>query len=1316
MLDVQKEELLQQFNGLPYDADLDRDELLHEIFEVSVKNFSGKTAVESGFVKITYQELNSRANKLAHYLRGIGVGHEDRVALLLPKTEFVYVAMLGVLKAGAAYVPLDPAYPPDRVGFILEDCAARLCITDAALLEALGQEVGDTPVFLADRDGPGLAGQPDTPLSRGQTGLGRQSLCYVIYTSGTTGRPKGCLIEHRNICSLVRSEAKVYGINAEDRVFQCASTAFDASLEEIWMAFLHGATLVAGTKEIMRTGPMLGQALSQRGVTVLSCVPTLLSMIEGDIDTMRILIVGGEACPKDLAARWHRPTRTIFNSYGPTETTVAATYGILVPNRPVTIGQALPNYRCYILDEKLDPVPPGAEGELYIGGPGVARGYLNRDDLTRDRFITTERVTGEPVRLYRTGDLARFTEDGDIDYLGRADDQVKVRGYRIELSEIEAVLMQCPGVQCAAVTMWRETGQLAAYVVARQGTRLNLGFMRETVARRLPPYMMPATLDVIAALPLLTSGKVNRKALPAPVDPFEDRDRQVTAPRNQAERDVAGVWEEVFKRKGLSVTDDFFLDLGGHSLFAAVMVSKLRHVPGFAGVSVGDVYQHPTIESLAATGDQGTTTPKPATGQVFREIPPSRHFACACGQFLAVLLLAGVYAWQWLGPFFTSAYLLLDHWELGPSLAAGLLVYAVSYPLLLALVALAKWLLLGRIKAGRHPLWGWYYFRFWFVRQLSRAVAVKYLAGSPLICLYYRLLGARVGKDVFFGTAGLMTFDLLTVGDGTSIGYDSSVDGSWVEDGQLHLAPVTIGRNCFVGNRSVLGPNTVMQDHSGLADLSMLPEGGVIPSGNLYSGTPAVPTGAFEDVPAPRTWSFGYGVFFVLGVFLFPLLVEGAIFPGLMFMEILDNIDQYYWWTLYAPVVGISFIMLICFEIAFFKWLFLPRIKEGRYPLRSWFYWRKWFLTQLMQVSLEILGTLYSTLYLKPWFWVLGARLGKGSEISTVRHVNPEFLVAGKACFLADDVMVGAPSVRGGSISIGYVHVGDRTFVGNSALVPGGMVLGDGALIGCLSTTPVANPVPTGTSWFGSPAIHLPRRQEAERFSEKQTYAPPGHLVLLRYVIEFFRVTLPLTLFVLLATMIMNVVDMYQDWLPLWLQIASLPFLYLAAGVAALLLVAGLKWLVVGRYRESNHPLWCGFVWRTELVTGVYENFGTLFLLELLRGTPFIRWPLRMLGMRVGPRCYIDSTWFTEFDLVEIGEEAALNEDANLQTHLFEDRVMKVGKVTIGKRCTVGMKATVLYDTCLEDNVSLGDLSLLMKGETLPQGTKWQGAPARRVG
>lgn len=1316
MQDDQCTELLIKLSGQPYDADLERDELLHEIFEATVRLFPDKTAVESGAEQLTYRELDRQANRLAHHLLGLGLGPEDKVALLLPKSAFVYVAMLGVLKAGAAYVPLDPSYPPDRVGFILTDCCAKLCITDSELCGALGQEIGSTPVFLADRDASGLASQPDTPLTREQTRLERENLCYVIYTSGTTGRPKGCLIEHRNICHLVRSEAKVYGITAEDRVFQCASTAFDASLEEIWMAFLHGATLVAGTKEIMRTGPMLGQALSQRGVTVLSCVPSLLSIIEGDIDTMRVLIVGGEACPKDLAVRWHRPNRTVLNSYGPTETTVAATYGELFPNRPVTIGQALPNYRCYILDEKLDPVALGVEGELYIGGPGVARGYLNRDDLTRDRFITTERVTGEPVRLYRTGDLARFDDEGNIDYLGRADDQVKVRGYRVELSEIEAVLMQCPGVQCAAVAMWRETGQLAAYVVPRHGQQLNLGFMRETAAKRLPPYMIPATLDIIDALPLLTSGKINRKALPAPVELFEDRDREVIAPRTPDERDVAGVWEEVFKRTGISVTDDFFLDLGGHSLFAAVMVSKLRHLPGFAGVSVGDVYQHPTIESLAASRDQAATAAPPPPPASFLETSRWRHFVCALGQALAIVVLAGLYAWQWLGPFFTSAYLILDDWKVGPSLVAGVLVYAVSYFVLLAVVVLAKWTLLGRIKSGRHRLWGWYYFRFWFVRQLSRVVAVKYLTGSPLICLYYRLLGAKVGKNVFFGAAGLMTFDLLTVGDGSSMGYDSSVDGSWVEDGQLHLAPVTIGRNCFVGNRSVLSPHAVMQDNSGLADLSMLPEGKVIPSGSYYSGTPAVPTGTFEDVPAPRTWSFGYGLLFCLGVFLFPLIVEGAIFPGLIFMAVLDNIDPYYWWLLYAPVVGLSFIVLICLEVAFFKWLLLPRIKEGRYPLRGWFYWRKWFLGQLMQLSLEILGTLYSTLYLRPWFFMLGARLGKGSEISTVCHVNPEFLVAGKACFLADDVMIGAPNVRAGHMSIGYVHVGDRTFVGNSALVPGGMVLGDGALVGCLSTTPPVNPVPTGTSWFGSPAIHLPRRQEPERFSESQTFSPPRRLVLLRYLIEFFRVALPLTIFVLLATMIMNVIDMYQDWLPMWLQVASLPFLYLGAGVAAVLLVAGLKWLIVGRYRESNHPLWCGFVWRTELVTGLYENLEVLFLLDILRGTPFMRWALRLLGQKVGPRCYIDSTWFTEFDLVEIGEEAALNEDANLQTHLFEDRVMKVGKVIIGKRCTVGMKATVLYDTCLEDNVSLGDLSLLMKGETLPRGTKWQGAPARRVG
>ena len=1316
----EREDIISRFSGPPYDPDLDRDELLHELFEAAADACPEKAAICCREREWSYRELDRQANQLAHWLRQRGVGAEDRVALQLQKSEFVYIAMLGVLKAGAAYVPLDPAYPADRVSFILADCQAKMLVTESKIVESLGSVVTESgvPLFLADRDREALAKEPSVRIPRAETGQNRQNLCYVIYTSGTTGRPKGCLIEHRNICNLVRSEAAVYGIGPEDRVFQCASVAFDASLEEIWMAFFHGATLVPGVKEIMQSGPQLAGILTQLGVSVLSCVPTLLSMIEGDIETLRVLIVGGEACPSDLASRWHRPTRTIFNSYGPTEATVAATYAVLEPNKPVTIGKPLPNYRAYILDEQLNLVPLGAEGELYLGGEGVARGYLNRDELTRERFVVTERITGAPIRLYRTGDQARFSTEGDIDYLGRADDQVKLRGFRIELTEIESVLMQCPGVLSAVVALRPEIQSLAAYVVARSGQTLNRGLMRETLTNRLPPYMVPATLDELEQLPMLTSGKVDRKKLPAPQAPFIDEARELVAPRSEGETRLAEVWATLFSRKSVSITDDFFLDLGGHSLFAATLVSKLRTLPGFGAASVGDVYQHPTIEQMAAAfGDAAALAPEGPEGKsTFRPTSKVAHAACGAAQALSLVFLAGVYCWQWLGPFFTSAYLILDGWTMARSILPALVVYSVSYPLLLLLVIVCKWLLLGRMKPGRYPLWGWFYLRFWFVRCLTRAVAVKYLAGTPLLCLFYRLLGARIGKDVFLGGAGIFTPDLLQVGDRSSVGFDSSVDGSWVEDGMLHLAPITLGKDCFVGNRSVLGGHTVMEDGTVLGDLSYLAEGARIPAGERFVGSPAVSVGKALPQQHTQAWSFGYGLLFVLGVFLFPLLVEGVVFPGLLIMERMDYIDPFYWWLIAAPVVAITFIVLMCAQVAFFKRLLLPRIHEGVFPLRSWLYFRKWFMSQLMQVSLEVLGTLYSTLYLKPWFRMLGAKIGKSSEISTVCHVEPEMLVAGDACFLADDAMVGAPTVRGGTMTIGYVHVGSRTFVGNSAVVPAGKVLGDGTLVGCLSTTPTHNPLSDGTSWFGSPALLLPRRQQTERFADNQTYSPTRRLVLLRYAIEFFRVTLPSTLFVMSATMVMNIIDFYQDTTPLLFQIATLPFLYVSVGAAGFLLVALSKRLLVSRYKVGNHPLWCVFIWRTELVTGLYENFGVLFFLDLLRGTPFIRWPLWLMGMKVGAHCYIDSTWFTEFDLVEIGDEVALNEDANLQTHLFEDRVMKVGGVSVGHRCSVGQKATILYNTRLDDNVSLGDLSLLMKGETLPANTKWQGAPARRVG
>jgi non-ribosomal peptide synthetase-like protein len=313
--------------------------------------------------------------------------------------------------------------------------------------------------------------------------------------------------------------------------------------------------------------------------------------------------------------------------------------------------------------------------------------------------------------------------------------------------------------------------------------------------------------------------------------------------------------------------------------------------------------------------------------------------------------------------------------------------------------------------------------------------------------------------------------------------------------------------------------------------------------------------------------------------------------------------------------------------------------------------------------------------------------------------------------------MVGTPHVRSGWMTIGRARLGERVFVGNSAVLPAEVRLGNNVLIGALSIAPLGEPEPVadGTSWFGSPPISLPVRKKPDAFSENETYHPSQRLVALRLAIEFLRIILPSTLFVILASLIINATDIMQDHVELGIWLLTVPALYAIAGLLSILATLLLKVLVIGRYREDQKPLWSGFVWRTELLTGVYDNFCVLFFLNLLRGTPFIVWVLRAFGMKIGRQCYVDTTWFTEFDLVEIGDEAALNEDANIQTHLFEDRILKMGRVSISRRCAVGAMTTVLYGTTIEDDASLGELSLLMKGEKLPAGTRWHGIPARAI-
>lgn len=1299
------------------------DAVLQQVFESTVDRWPDRAALQMGAQRLTYTELDRAANRMARWLRQAGVGRGSLVALWLPRCIDAYVSLLAVLKAGAAYVPLEPDYPFERVRFILDDCRAALLITNSSLLAH--NVTGACRVLEIEMSHADIEQQPDCRLDRG-VACDPHDLCYVIYTSGSTGRPKGVEIEHHSAVHLVRAEAALFGVMPDDRVFQGFSLAFDASVEELWLAWSAGATLVAGTREVVRSGPDLPRFLREAGVTVLSCVPTLLVMMEDEIPSLRLLIVGGEECPATLVKRWCRPGRRMVNTYGPTETTVIATYADCSPGRPVTIGRALPGYEVHVIDEFSQSAARGEPGELLIGGVGLARGYLGRPELTREKFIANPFATdGNTSRLYRTGDLVRQNDAGELEFLGRIDAQVKLRGFRIEFGEIEAVLLECANVKASAVTVYEDSSgnqQLAAYLVADgtadspQGRATVVDYLQ----RRLPAYMVPAAIEFLDELPTLSSGKLDRKQLPPPTNCRLMRRDDVIAPSDDTQSALLAAWQEVFGSAAISIHDDFFLDLGGHSLLAARLVSQLRAEPAFSHVSMLDVYQHPTIERLArrVAQTEQQVAASPAVEPLSKASRLS-YLLCSTGQFFSLYLVLGFFSLQWLGPYLAYTWIIDNGYPTDEALFGALTSLLAVYPIMLSVAVASKWLVIGRYKAGNYPLWGWYFFRWWFVKAITSSIPIDYLAGTPLLSLFYRLMGAKIGKNVHLATDNCLAYDLLEIGDDSSIGEESSLAGCAVERDRLRIGPIRIGRRAFVGTRAVVREGAVIEDDGRLENLSLLPCRQTIPRGETWRGSPARKvsgTSTPREHPRP-SWPRRalFGLLHAAGVMLVPVLVIAAIFPGMIVMNHLNYWDDYYWYLVVSPLVALSFVLFLTLEIAAVKWLLLGRVKAGTYPVYSTFYLRKWFVNQLMELSLDVLGPLYSTIYLGPWYRLLGAKVGRRAELSTVSFISPDLLKIDDEGFIADSVSLGGARIEHGLMTIAATTIGKRSFVGNSALVPPGTAIDDNCLIGCLSSPPLGGHVPAGTSWLGSPGFHLPRRQESKEFGEERTFSPTRKLWAQRAAIEAGRVLLPSSAFIAITSVLLSVVLLIHETMSPWELLALFPLLYAAAGIVAVLMTVAVKWLLSGRYRPAEHPLWSTFVWKAELVAALHEHLADLFLIGKLTGTPFVGWYFRLLGAKVGQRVYLDTTDITEFDLVEIGDDAAINRDVTLQTHLFEDRVMKMSHVRVGPRASVGSMSLVLYDTQMGAGTSLGQLSLLMKGESLPSGTRWEGIPAERM-
>ncbi|WP_164002735.1 non-ribosomal peptide synthetase, partial [Pyxidicoccus caerfyrddinensis] len=608
---AEQHRLLREWNGAR--ADFPADACLHTLIEAQVERTPDAVALCFEGESLTYRQLDARANQLAHHLRSLGVGPEVRVGLFLERSLEMVVALLATLKAGGAYVPFDPDYPAQRLAWMLEDARPAVLLAQERLLSRLPAH--EARLLCLDSEWLEVSRQPE---SRPEPLASPEALAYVIFTSGSTGRPKGAMNSHRGVVNRLLWMQQEYGLTPADTVLQKTPFSFDVSVWEFFWPLLTGARLVVARPGGHQEPTYLARLIAEERVTTLHFVPSMLQVfleepgLEG-CTTLKRVVCSGEALPLELAQRCLQrlPAAGLHNLYGPTEAAVDVTYYPCVrdePHRSVPIGRPVANTQIRLLDAHLRPVPIGVPGELFIGGVQVGRGYLGRPELTAERFIPDAFSDTPGARLYRTGDVARWLADGEIEYLGRADFQVKVRGLRIELGEIESALEQQPAVQ-QAVVMAREDRagdkRLVAYVVGRGGPEaVEVSALRERLHEKLPEYMVPSAFVVLAAFPLTPSGKVDRKALPIP-DAASSASEYV-APRTTTEEKLAALWTEVLRLPRVGVKDHFF-EAGGHSLLATQLISRVRGAFGVE-LSLRAVFEAPTLEAFARRLDAAAPT------------------------------------------------------------------------------------------------------------------------------------------------------------------------------------------------------------------------------------------------------------------------------------------------------------------------------------------------------------------------------------------------------------------------------------------------------------------------------------------------------------------------------------------------------------------------------------------------------------------------------------------------------------------------------------------------------------------------------------
>jgi non-ribosomal peptide synthetase-like protein len=1252
-------------------------------------------ALDDGAVQLTYAELISDIEESVEWLAARGIGRGDRIGIRMPSGSYaLYVAILAALAAGAAYVPVDADDPEERAELVFGEANVVGVITEHGLVRGHGASRG------------WRAGSP----------LGRDD-AWIIFTSGSTGTPKGVAVTHHSAAAFVDAEAQMFlqdnPIGPDDRVLAGLSVAFDASCEEMWLAWRHGACLVPAPRSLVRSGMDLGPWLVSRDITVVSTVPTLAALWPAEaLEAVRLLIFGGEACPPELAERLAVEGREVWNTYGPTEATVVACAARLDgfgghersdqgnDIRPVSIGLPLRGWDLAVVDKAGAPVSTGEVGELVIGGVGLAR-YLDPD---KDAEKYAEMPTLGWSRAYRSGDLVRLEPDG-LYFVGRADDQVKVGGRRIELGEVDAALVSLPGVSGGAAAVRRTasgTPLLVGYVASADPS-FDIAKARTTLGETLPAALVPR-LVLVDELPTRTSGKVDRDALPWPPPGASEQDEPDLGGTTGW---LAGLWRKVLAAPIDGPEADFFA-LGGGSLSAAQLVAALRQ--RYPQVTVADLYDHPRLGSLAGYLDE--LDPPPHVEPRLVAPTPRLTQTVQMAMSLPLATLTGLQWVVWLAlANNVAAALHLAPW----AVAVNWWWFAVGFVLFITplgrmgIAALCARILLGGLEPGTYRRGGPVHLRVWLAERLAEASGAENQAGAPWLVYYARMLGNRVGKGVDLHSTPPVT-GMLRLGHRSSIEPEVDLSGHWIDGDHFHVGPITVGNDATIGARTTLLPGATVGKNADIAPGSGVV--GKVKNGQYWKGSPAVKSGkARHPWPDHRPrraplWVAVYGVTSVLlgGLPLVALGVGLAVIGWAIrdADSLTAALGPAAAWTPVATLAAlVTYAALTVIGVRVLSlWL-----GEGYHPVRSRVGWQLWATERLMDAARNYLFPVYASLLTPWWLRVLGAKVGRGTEISTALLI-PKFTVVEDGAFLADDTMVASYELGGGWIHVAKATIGKRAFLGNSGITQPGRRVPDDALVAVLSATP--HKAKAGSSWLGSPPVRLRRKPTAA--DALRTFHPSLRLKILRAMVETCR------LIPVVVTFAIGVAVLFAlQWLAIefgWpLAALASGVVLLAAGAVAGCIAVIAKWLVVGHIRAIEHPLWSAFVWRNEVSDTFVETVAAPWFARAASGTPVMNLWLRALGASIGRGVWCETYWLPEADLVTLGRGSTVNRGCVVQTHLFHDRIMRMDTVVLEEGSTLGTHCVALPAARIGAGATVGPASLVMRGDEVPPSTRWQGNP-----